>query len=225
MKLDKRHIAKVGGKDYVLLSGLLDLAYGKGGLQSLTTEMLSNDTEQGRAVFRATATGDRGTCTGHGDASPANLSEMMMASYIRMAETRAICRALRFYLGIGMCARDELPGAAPPPKPQERKSGEEASCPKGTGWWVERNAWEAWLKGLAVVVEEQGLAMQIAEYMSVTEAASPYDAVCLWLASMRKPCPEEMSKDRAFKVLEWLNADGGERFGLWMGAHLERLAP
>ena len=218
MKLDKKHIAQVGGKDYVLLSGLLDLAYAKGGLLGVETEMLSNDTEQGRAVFRATATGDRGSCTGHGDASPANLSEMMMASYIRMAETRAICRALRFYLGIGMCARDELPGAAPPPQPQERK-------PSGKEWWVERHAWDAWLKGLAVVAEEQGLAMQIAEFMDATDAASPYDAVCMWLASMRKPYPTEMSKDRAFKVLEWLDADGGERFGLWMAAHLEGLAP
>ena len=34
----------------------------------------------------------------------------MLPSYIRMAETRAVARALRFYLGIGMTAREELPG-------------------------------------------------------------------------------------------------------------------
>jgi hypothetical protein len=102
------HTTKINGKDFVLFSGLLVLSH-EAGLKSLESSLISIDHDRHSAVFKTTATGARGTFVGHGDADPTNLSKMMLPSYIRMAETRSICRALRFYLGIGMCAKDELP--------------------------------------------------------------------------------------------------------------------
>ena len=118
------HVARVSGKEYVLLSGLLALAH-MHGVESQETTLLHFDMEKGVAVAVTTITGTRGTFTGHGDSTPYNTGKMVAGAFIRMAETRSVCRALRFYLGIGMTARDELPGDAParapeaPPAPVE----------------------------------------------------------------------------------------------------------
>ena len=117
------HIMNLKGKPYVLLTGLLELAF-ENGLEGWDSTCVSHSGEKRSAAFKTIVKGERGTFTGHGDADPSNLSRGMLPSYFRMAETRSLCRALRFYLGIGMCARDELPGgvdddskAPPPPAP------------------------------------------------------------------------------------------------------------
>ena len=102
-------IVNLKGKNYVLFSGLLHLAH-LNGLESIETDSVVLNTDKQTAVFIATVKGPRGTYNGHGDASPQNVSKMMVPSYIRMAETRAVARALRFYLGMGMTCREELPG-------------------------------------------------------------------------------------------------------------------
>ena len=102
------HICKLQGKEYVLLSGLLKLGH-ENGLESMQSEIIQMDLDTQSAVIKCTIVGSRGTFDGMGDATPKNLAKRMLPSFIRMAETRAKCRALRFYLGIGMCARDELP--------------------------------------------------------------------------------------------------------------------
>ena len=106
------HIQRLQGRDYVLFSGLLALAH-QSGLESTDTALVHADYGQQLYVVRATVTGSRGTYTGHGDASPANVNRGMASACLRMAETRALCRALRVYLGIGMTAREELPGVEP----------------------------------------------------------------------------------------------------------------
>ena len=105
------HLTNIQGSDFVLLGGLLELAH-EHGLESIETEMLSMDWDHGTAVFKATAKGARGTFAGHGDAAPGSLSHQMLPSFIRMAETRAIARSLRNYLGIGMTCSNELPSNA-----------------------------------------------------------------------------------------------------------------
>jgi hypothetical protein len=119
------HIARVSGKEYVLLSGLLALAH-MHGVESQETTLLHFDMEKGVAVAVTTITGTRGTFTGHGDSTPYNTGKMVAGAFIRMAETRSVCRALRFYLGIGMTARDELPGDAPSRAPEAQPSVVEA---------------------------------------------------------------------------------------------------
>ena len=109
MERSQGHLVNLKGKNYVLFAGLLHLAH-LNGLESIETDSVVINPDKNTAVFIATVKGTRGTYNGHGDASPQNVSKMMVPSYIRMAETRAVARALRFYLGIGMTCREELPG-------------------------------------------------------------------------------------------------------------------
>ena len=106
------YIINLQGSQFVTFKGLLWLAH-KEGIESITTKPLSNLDrvhETGLAIFQATATGKHGTFTATGDASPKNVNKMIARHSIRMAETRAICRALRLFLGLGVCSLEELGG-------------------------------------------------------------------------------------------------------------------
>jgi hypothetical protein len=52
--------------------------------------------------------------SGYGDADPSNVSPAMHGSELRIAETRAVNRALRKAYGIGLCSVEEL-GVSPSP--------------------------------------------------------------------------------------------------------------
>jgi hypothetical protein len=45
---------------------------------------------------------------GYGDADPSNVSPLVRGAEMRVAETRAVCRALRKAYGIGICSAEEL---------------------------------------------------------------------------------------------------------------------
>ena len=102
------HIQKLQGKDYILLSGLLMLAH-ENGLESVKTSILEHDRENRFAVVQAVVSGSRGTYTATGDADPTTCGKKVASAYLRMAETRAIARAMRWFTGVGMTAREELP--------------------------------------------------------------------------------------------------------------------
>lgn len=108
-------IIKLQGKEFITFSGLLVTAHSNG-LQSITPTLINYDAQTRSAVFSAAAIGERGSYTAHGDADEGNVKRGMQGAILRMAETRAVCRALRMYLGIGMTAREELPGDAKPPQ-------------------------------------------------------------------------------------------------------------
>ena len=108
------HIISLQGKPFVTFKGLLWLAH-KEGIESISTHPLvdlNRVHETGLAIFQATAIGKHGTFTASGDASPKNVSKNIARHAIRMAETRAICRSLRLYLGsfIQMTALEEMGG-------------------------------------------------------------------------------------------------------------------
>src|SRR3989441_7008061 len=68
------------------------------------------DPSVGRWVFRATvykSSGSRGF-VGYGDADPSNVSSLVHGAEMRVAETRAVNRALRKAYGIGLCSVEEL---------------------------------------------------------------------------------------------------------------------
>ena len=112
-RLDERFIMSVQGKDFVLYSGLLDLAHQQG-LTRLEVELIQYPTEaNGReAICRAVATSKSGeTFTDLGDANPNNCSRNIVPHLIRMASTRAKARALRDLSNIGMTALEELAGS------------------------------------------------------------------------------------------------------------------
>jgi hypothetical protein len=80
----------------------------------------------GRWVFKATVFNkptSRGF-VGYGDADPSNVSSMVHGAEMRVAETRAVNRALRKAYGIGLCSVDELgwsPRSSAPRPPDQTK--------------------------------------------------------------------------------------------------------
>lgn len=112
------------GKEYVTHVELVEWATAAG-LSSVSTALLHFDIEKQEAIVQATATGERGTYTGLGDCFSnvrGNVGRMVSAHWIRMAETRAINRALRLYTGRATTSIDELGERghdAPPPRRAE----------------------------------------------------------------------------------------------------------
>jgi hypothetical protein len=99
------------GRWYVTHSGLLQLASRKGcrGINTVLQERLS-DVGIGRWVFKATvfkSLNSKGF-VGYGDADPSNVSSLVHGAEMRVAETRAVNRALRKAYGIGICSVEEL---------------------------------------------------------------------------------------------------------------------
>jgi hypothetical protein len=99
------------GRWYVTHSGLLQLASRKGccGIKTTLQERLS-DVGTGRWVFKATVYKSPGSkeFVGYGDADPSNVSTLLHGAEMRIAETRAVNRALRKAYGIGLCSVEEL---------------------------------------------------------------------------------------------------------------------
>jgi len=109
-KLDDRFIKQVDGKDFVLYSGLLDLAHQKN-LISMDVELLQYPSKENEhtAVCKAIArTTTGGPFIDVGDANPNNCNSKVSRHLIRMASTRAKARCLRDLTNIGMTALEEL---------------------------------------------------------------------------------------------------------------------
>jgi hypothetical protein len=69
-------------------------------------------------VFEATAYkfGMSKGFVGYGDADPSNVSSLVRGAEMRVAETRAVNRALRKAYGIGLCSVEELGAFSSPPR-------------------------------------------------------------------------------------------------------------
>jgi hypothetical protein len=68
-----------------------------------------SDPKEGRWVFKATvAKTDTQNFVGYGDADPSNVSFRVHGAEMRVAETRAVNRALRKAYGIGICSVEEI---------------------------------------------------------------------------------------------------------------------
>ena len=129
-------VIKLQGKDYVTIQGLLFLAH-ENGLTSIQTDIQQLDYENKFCLVQATIHGKKGAFVTHGDADSSNLNSKMITAFIRMAETRAICRGLRLYTGIGMTAKDELPTDMLPeedhePDPERIPTKKKTPQPKAT---------------------------------------------------------------------------------------------
>jgi len=107
------------GRWYVTHSGLLHLASRRGcrGINTTLQDKVS-DFASGRWVFKAIVykSGRSKGFVGYGDADPSNVSAMVQGAELRIAETRAVNRALRKAYGIGLCSVEEL-GALPTTRP------------------------------------------------------------------------------------------------------------
>jgi len=109
------HLKLIDSNWYVTHAGLLRIAQRNhcSGMRTAVDKGLS-DPASSRWVFRATifkSPRSRGF-VGYGDADPSNVSSLVHGAEMRVAETRAVNRALRKAYGIGLCSVEEL-GWAP----------------------------------------------------------------------------------------------------------------
>jgi hypothetical protein len=110
---------------YVTHSGLLRLAERRrcAGIHCHPVQE-SSDPRTSRWVFRAAVFKTR-ACrgfVGYGDADPSNVSSLVHGAEMRVAETRAVNRALRKAYGIGICSVEEIGSFAEPvPTPRESR--------------------------------------------------------------------------------------------------------
>ena len=96
---------------YITHSGLLRIAQRRkcSGIKTTLQKELS-DRSTNHWVFKATvykSLGSKGF-VGYGDADPSNTSPLVRGAEMRVAETRAVNRALRKAYGIGLCSVEEL---------------------------------------------------------------------------------------------------------------------
>ena len=104
-------IILLNGRWYVTHSGLIRLAF-REGCNGISTSLVRKYSQPGSRTwtFRATVyrrNAKRGF-VGHGDADPSNVSASVQGAEMRVAETRAVNRALRKAYGIGICSVEEL---------------------------------------------------------------------------------------------------------------------
>jgi hypothetical protein len=121
-------LSTIGGKLYVTHAGLLRIAK-RSRCSAIRVRPLREfcDPLSRRWVFRAVVhkPGLSKGFIGHGDADPSNVSPLVLGAEMRVAETRAVNRALRKAYGIGLCSVEELgwePKTRGPYDPQRSSS-------------------------------------------------------------------------------------------------------
>jgi hypothetical protein len=109
--IGRGEIQLLNGNWYVTHAGLLRMAYRKrcSGIRvHLVREYCDHQTNHW--VVKAVAYRSHGSkgFVGYGDADPSNTSSLVRGAEMRVAETRAVNRALRKAYGIGICSVEEL---------------------------------------------------------------------------------------------------------------------
>lgn len=102
---------------YVTHTGLVSLA-ARHHCRGIQVEPIPSfsDPSRSRYAFKATVYKSR-SCrgfSGYGDADPSNVSHLVHGAEMRVAETRAVNRALRKAYGIGICSVEEIGSLAEP---------------------------------------------------------------------------------------------------------------
>jgi hypothetical protein len=108
------------GRWYVTHSGLLRLS-SRRGCSGMHIEIVPDfcDASNSHWTFKATVfrAGRSEGFVGYGDADPSNVSPLVHGAEMRVAETRAVNRALRKAYGIGICSVEEIGSLAEPRQP------------------------------------------------------------------------------------------------------------
>lgn len=192
-------IVKLQGKEYVTHAGLLWLAH-ENGLKQLDVTIVSWNEAERQAVCTATATGERGTYTDIGDASPANVGRNIATACLRMASTRASSRSLRLYLGLGMTALEELPGKI------DHKNNPISGAPPAPK--AKDESWEKTRPAFMASISELGL---------------HYDEVKFICSSLKRDKPSLMTQQQRNNLLIWLGKLDDEAKDKWIGQHCDAL--
>ena len=125
---------------YITHGGLLRIALREGclGIRVSPVEWFCK-AEMNTWAFEATVYRDD-TCkgfSGFGDANPANVSPFVRGAELRIAETRAVNRALRKAYGIGLCSIEEIgsnSGPSGPPAQQQKQTSARRSSRRQRQW-------------------------------------------------------------------------------------------
>jgi len=125
LRISSGDLVLLDGKWYVTHSGLLRIAHRSHcvGIHVRSAPGFS-DPASSRWAFRATVYRSR-TCkgfVGYGDADPSNVSPLVRGAEMRVAETRAVNRALRKAYGIGICSVEEIGSVGEPARSQRQAS-------------------------------------------------------------------------------------------------------
>jgi hypothetical protein len=134
---------------------------------------------------------------GYGDADPSNVSALVRGAEMRVAETRAVNRALRKAYGIGLCSVDEIgsspeppsPGPLALPSPKNRSNGEEDDTGNGQPRLRDR---------LCLLIRQQNLdATQVKRYAAdFCQVASLRDATREQIEQFLRHLSELAAQDR-----------------------------
>jgi hypothetical protein len=120
---------------YVTHAGLLGIAQRKKcfGIRTMAMKRLSDPTAR-RWVFEATVFKSPSSMgfVGYGDADPGNVSPLVRGTELRVAETRAVCRALRRAYALPICSLEELKDLSSPSGRMTEK-GSAATHSNGNG--------------------------------------------------------------------------------------------
>jgi hypothetical protein len=104
-------ILNINGRWYVTYAGLLGLAHRRG-CTGISVRPIGRfcDPASSHWTFEAIVykTESCKGFAGYGDASPSNVSALLRGAELRIAETRAVSRALRKAYGIGICSIEEI---------------------------------------------------------------------------------------------------------------------
>jgi uncharacterized protein YfiM (DUF2279 family) len=116
LSLQKGELVYLDSGWYVSHSGLLAIAHRKrcAGIHVSLDKKMSEASSK-RWIFRAVVRKSASeSFVGYGDADPSNVSAVVRGAEMRVAETRAVNRALRKAYGIGICSVEELGSLAEP---------------------------------------------------------------------------------------------------------------
>ena len=124
LRMSSGDLILLDGNLYVTHSGLLRLSRCRGcaGIHVRPVPEFSDPATQ-RWAFEATVYKSK-ACrgfVGYGDADPSNVSPLVRGAEMRVAETRAVNRALRKAYGIGICSVEEIGSFAEPEPAQKSK--------------------------------------------------------------------------------------------------------
>ena len=126
LSVGRGDIICLDGRWYVTHAGLLRLS-SRRGCSGMHVEIVSNfcDPSNNRWTFKATVfrAGRSEGFVAYGDADPSNVSPLVHGAEMRVAETRAVNRALRKAYGIGICSVEEIGSFAgqPASRPESKK--------------------------------------------------------------------------------------------------------
>jgi hypothetical protein len=169
------------GKWYVNHSGLIRVATRRRclGIRVEPVEQFC-DPSSNRWVFKATvykSAGSRGF-VGYGDADPSNVSSLVHGAEMRVAETRAVNRALRKAYGIGLCSVEEL-GWSPRPSGPDRS---DQSTPSTNGSNGHHNSQPRLRDQLCLLIRKHRLDAGLVKAYAADYCGTPAD----WVARDRE---------------------------------------